>query len=107
MKKQIILISLVLLAAVAGPGSAQVGKSGAAKMAGPASTVEMKVVDEKGMALRPESLPKDVQANLEKVRKAAESIAAPGPGGAAAAQKVKVTISCSHPPLSCTITVAF
>lgn len=107
MKKQITLISLVLLAAVAGPGSAQVAKSGAARMAGPAaSTVEMKIVDEKGMALKPESLPKDVQANLERVRKAAESIAAPGPGEAAA-QRVRITISCGYPPLKCTITVAF
>lgn len=108
MKKQITIISLLLLAAVAGPGSAQVAKSGmAARQAAPgASAVEMKVVDEKGMALRAESLPKDVQANLERVRKAAESLATT-PGSGAAAQRVKVTVSCSHPPLSCTITIAF
>ena len=108
MKKQITIMSLVLLAFVAGPGNAQVAKSGAtARPAGPgASAIEMKVVDEKGMAIRPESLPKDVQANLERVRKAAESLAAT-PGTGEAAQRVKVTISCGYPPLRCTITVAF
>lgn len=107
MKKHIALICLVLLAAVAGPGSAQVAKSGAARMAGPAaSMVEVKIVDEKGMAIRPESLPKDVQAKLARVRTAAESLASPATGDAAA-QKVKVTVSCSYPPFQCTITIAF
>jgi hypothetical protein len=109
MKTQITIISLVLMAALAGAASAQVAKSGmAARQAGPgASAVEMKIVDEKGMALRAESLPKDVQANLDRVRKAAESLATTPGSGAAAAQRVKVTVSCSYPPLSCTITIAF
>ena len=108
MKKQITIISLVLMAAFAGPGSAQVAKSGvSARPAMPgASTVELKVVDEKGQPIRPESLPKDVQANLDRVRKAAESLLAP-PGPGEAAQRVKVTISCGYPPLKCTITIAF
>jgi hypothetical protein len=52
------------------------------------------------MALLPESLSKDVQANLERVRKAAENIAAPPGPGEAAAHKVKATISCGYPPLN-------
>jgi hypothetical protein len=106
--KTITLASLVLFAALAVPGSAQVAKSGASArpLMPAASTVEMKVVDDKGQAIRPESLPKDVQANLDRVRKAAESLAAPGAPGEAA-QRIKVTISCGYPPLKCTITVAF
>jgi hypothetical protein len=70
MKKQITIISLVLLSALAGSGSAQVAKSGVSARPGlpGASAVEVKVMDAKGQSIRPESLPKDVQANLDRVR---------------------------------------
>lgn len=112
MRKLTTILSILLLTTLAGPGSAQVGKSSATArppMAGAsanASAVELKLVDEKGQAIRPESLPKDVQANLDRVRKAAEMLAAP-PGPGESAQRVRVTISCGYPPLKCTITVAF
>jgi len=53
--------------------------------------------------IREESLPPETQAQVERVRKAAEGLVSP-PGASA---RVKVTVSCSYPPLSCTITVQF
>jgi hypothetical protein len=113
MSKQLAVVSLILLASLAGSAGAQVSKPtmGArpAAMAPAAGAVEVKVVDEKGQALRAEALPKDVQANLERVRKAAESMTVSPDGGAGGggAQRVKVTVRCSYPPLSCTITVSW
>lgn len=109
MKKQIAAIfCLVLLVSFAGLGLAQVGtssKPGQRALPG-ASALEVKVVDEKGQPVRAESLPKDVQAKLDRVRKAAESLMAT-PDGAGAAQRMKVTVDCSYPPFKCTITVSF
>ena len=106
MKKYITLTSLIVLMALAVPSSAQVGKSdSAARPAMPgAGAVKMTLVDPKGQAIRPESLPKDVQAQLERVRKAAESLASPPASGEGAA--FLITIKCSLPPLKCTITLS-
>ena len=88
-------------------GVAQVGTSSMqGQRAVPAtSAVEVKVVNAKGQAIKPESLPKDVQANLVRVRKAAESLTANLNGGEAA-QKFNITVRCGYPPLSCTITLS-
>jgi hypothetical protein len=105
MKKFVpVVMSLVVLAAVAGLGVAQVGKGTPEPQARKATTsTEVNLTDEKGQRIRPESLPPEAQAQLARVRKAAESMMDP----AGAAQKVKVRIECSWPPLKCTITVTF
>ena len=106
-KTTTLILGLVLMTSFAGIGVAQVGTSsmqGQRAVPG-ASAVEVKVVDAKGQAIKPESLPKDVQANLARVRKAAESLAA-SPDGGGAAQKFKITVNCSYPPFSCTITLS-
>lgn len=109
MKKNFAVAScLVFLIGFAGPSLAQVGKSTMAPMqarAG-ASAVEVKIVDDKGQAMRAESLPKDVQMKVDRARKAAESMLVPV-GGGAAAERVSVTVSCSYPPLKCTITISW
>lgn len=107
MKKQAVVFAL-LAPMIVGPtlAVAQVGRSaapGQAASAPGASTVDMRIVDEKGQPVRPESLPREAQVNLERVRKAAESLAA----GDGTGQRVKVTVNCSWPPLRCTITVQF
>lgn len=107
MRKQAVVVAL-LAPMLAGPqlALAQVGRSaapGQAVSAPGASSVEMRIVDEKGQPVRPESLPREAQANLERVRKAAESLAA----GDGTGQRVKVTVNCSWPPLRCTITIQF
>ncbi len=103
-----LILGAVLMTCFVGLGVAQVGTSSmqGQKPVSAASTVDIKVVDAKGQAIKPESLPKDVQANLARVRKAAESLAA-SPDGGGAAQKFKVTVGCSYPPLVCTITISF
>lgn len=103
-----LILGAVLLTCFAGLGVAQVGTSSmqGQKAVPAASTVEVKIVDAKGQAIKPESLPKDVQANLGRVRKAAESLAA-SPDGGGAAQTIRVTVGCSYPPLKCTITISF
>ena len=106
MKKQIALVScLVLVMSFAGLGAAQVGRSGMqGQPAVPgASKVDVKLVDAKGQPIRAESLPKDVQAKVERVRKAAEGLV----GGEGGAERLKVTVNCSYPPLNCTITISF
>lgn len=111
MKKQIaVILGSILLLTLGGLGVAQVGTSSmqGQKAAPSASTLEIRVVDPKGQTIPYETLPKDVQANLERVRKAAESLmVTPGGGGDAQRQRVKVTVSCSYPPLKCTITINF
>jgi hypothetical protein len=106
MKKLVpVVMGFVVLAAVAGLGVAQVGKQGTPEPQARKATTSMEVnlTDEKGQRIRPESLPPEAQAQLAKVRKAAESIAGPG----AAAERLKVKVECSFPPLKCTITVTF
>lgn len=115
MRKHIAAISsLALLASIANPAFAQVGgrqaggpPTGVGQPASAAggSAIDFRIVDEKGQPVRVESLPKETQADVERVRRAAESLTVPGPGGAAT--RVKVTVSCSWPPLRCTITVQF
>ncbi len=108
MKKQIAVISCLVLS-LASPvlSVAQVGKSTMqGQQARPgASAVEVQIVDPNGQPVRADSLPKDVQANLNRVKRAAESLTSPP--GAPDAQRVKITVSCSYPPLRCTITIAF
>lgn len=106
MRKQLArILCLALLVSFAGFGSAQVSKPGApAQKAMPAaSAVNMTVVDDKGQAVKVETLPKEVQDQIHRVRKAAESVIA----GGGTAERVKITIRCSYPPLSCTITISF
>jgi hypothetical protein len=101
-----VVMGLAVLAAVAGLSVAQVGKQGTTPepQARKATTsTEVTLTDEKGQRIRPESLPPEAQAQLARVRKAAESLMDP----AGTAQKVKVKIECSWPPLKCTITVSF
>lgn len=107
-KSSTLILGAVLMTCFAGLGVAQVGTSSmqGQKPAASASTVEVKVVDAKGQAIKPESLPKDVQANLDRVRKTAESLAA-SPDAGGSAQKIRITVGCSYPPLKCTITISF
>ncbi|MBC3872535.1 hypothetical protein [Undibacterium flavidum] len=109
MKKNIAVVScLVLLLGLTGPSTAQVGKSSMApaQARAGASAVEVKIMDDKGQAMRADSLPKDVQMKVDRARKAAESMLVPV-GGGGAAERVTVTVSCSYPPLKCTITIAW
>lgn len=109
MKKNFAVVScLVLLLGFSGPSVAQVGKSNMAPAQARAGTsaVEVKITDDKGQAMRAESLPKDVQMKVDRARKAAESMLVPV-GGGATAERVSVTVSCSYPPLKCTITISW
>ena len=102
------ILGLVLLTGFAGLGVAQVGTSTmqGQRAVSKASAVEVKVVDAKGQPIRPESLPKDAQAKLAQVRKAAESLTVP-PDGGGGAQAVNISIRCTWEPLNCTITVSW
>ena len=109
MKRNIAIAScFVLLLGMTDLSSAQVGKSTMAPAQARAgvSAVDVKIMDDKGQALRAESLPKDVQMKVDRARKAAESLLVPV-GGGAAAERITVTVSCSYPPLKCTITVSW
>jgi hypothetical protein len=106
MKKLVtVVLGLVLLATVAGLGVAQVAKQGMpGQPALPgARSVDVKLTDAKGQPVRIESLPPEAQAQVARVRKAAESMV--GPAGTA--ERLKITVGCSWPPLKCTITVEF
>jgi hypothetical protein len=106
-KTTTLILGLVLMTSFASLGVAQVGTSSmqGQRAAPGTSAVEIKVVNAKGQAIKPESLPKDVQANLAQVRKAAESLATNLNGGEAA-QKFNITVKCSYPPFNCTITLS-
>jgi len=71
-----------------------------------APKIPVKVTDASGKEVQVESLPPDSRAQVERVRKAADSLVA-RPGGTAEAAKIKVTVNCTYPPLVCTITVQF
>lgn len=59
-------------------------------------------VTENGKAVPVESLPPEVQAQIGRVRSAAQNLAGPSDTGA---QRFKVTVDCTYPPLRCTITI--
>ena len=63
----------------------------------------MQLLDARGQAVRAETLPPETQAQVERVRKAAESLA----GGADGMQRIKITVRCSWPPLKCSIDIQF
>jgi hypothetical protein len=109
MKKMITLIScFVVLMGFTSVGTAQVGKSTMAtaqKHAGP-NAVQVKITDEKGQAVKAESLPPDAQLKLERVRKAADSLMM-SPTGTGVQETVVITVSCTVRPFNCTITVSW
>lgn len=55
-------------------------------------------------AVAVESLPPEVQAQIGRVRTAAQNLAGPSETGA---QRLNVTVDCTYPPLRCTITIQF
>jgi hypothetical protein len=61
-------------------------------------------VIEDGKAIAVESLPPESQAQIGRLRSAAQSLAGPSETGA---QRFKVTVNCTYPPLKCTITIEF
>ena len=97
------MATLALALTLAGGGFAQ-DKQAAESAARPAPppTVPVEITGP-GRQIQEESLPPEARAQVERVRKAAEGLVSP-PGASA---RVKVTVSCSYPPLSCTITVQF
>jgi hypothetical protein len=109
MKRQLAtLVCFLSFLTFAGMGLAQVSRSA---MTGPqtppgSSAIKMKVVDQKGQVVQRESLPKEAQADLDRVRRAAESLLADS-GGGTAAQKIKIDINCTWKPLNCTIVISF
>lgn len=99
-------VALTLAVVVATGSSAQTRPAPeAARQAGaPLKGVDIKLTDARGQPVRRESLPPEAQAQLERVRKAAESMIGP-PGGA---ERIKaISINCTWSPLSCTITITF
>jgi len=102
------ILGLVLLTSLSGLGMAQVGTSTmqGQRAVSKGSSVDVTVVDAKGQPVRPESLPKDAQAKLAQVRKAAESLAA-SPDGGGGAQAVSISVRCTWEPLKCTITISW
>ena len=101
-----VAIALLLVPTVAtGPFAQTPPAPGAARQAGaPLKGVDVKLTDARGQPVRPESLPPEAQAQLERVRRAAESIMGP-PGSTERAKGI--TVSCTWPPLNCTITISF
>ena len=69
----------------------------------PAVEVPVTVV-ENGKTVAIESLPREAQAQIERVRASAQNLASSSGAGA---QRFKVTVNCSYPPLKCTITIEF
>jgi hypothetical protein len=67
----------------------------------PPARIPVTVV-ETGKAIPAESLPPEVQAQIERVRTAAQSLADQSGDGA---QRFKVSVNCTYPPLRCTITI--
>lgn len=61
------------------------------------------VITSSGRTIQEESLPPEARAQVERVRKATESLV----GQPGTSERIKVSVTCSHPPLKCTITVEF
>jgi len=99
-------VALTLAAVIAtGPFAQTRPAPEAARQAGtPLKGVDIKLTDSRGQPVRRESLPPEAQAQLERVRKAAESMMGP-PGST---ERIKsITIECTWSPLSCTIIISF
>lgn len=103
--KVAVTVALALAAFFAVDSFAQIKPAPeAARQAGaPVKGVDVKLTDARGQPVRLESLPPDARAQVERVRKAAESLLPPS----GSAEKIKVTVSCTFSPLHCTITVSF
>jgi hypothetical protein len=74
--------------------------------------IPVTITDAAGKAMSPENLPAKDKAKLERLKAAAydikkneKGIAAGEPGGGA--QRINITISCTYPPLKCTIIVSW
>ncbi len=77
--------------------------TGAARTAAPVPQKVPVVITSSGRTIQEESLPPETRAQVERVRKATESLV----GQPGTSERIKVSVSCSHPPLKCTITVEF
>lgn len=68
--------------------------------------VPVTVVDENRKAIQIETLPAEAQAQVERIRTAAQGLLdQSGPG--AQRLKIRVRVGCSWPPLRCTIEIEF
>ena len=107
MKRTIFVCATILFALMLTAGAFVSSTEGtaAAKASAPQKDVPVKIADKSGRTLKVESLPRETQAQVERARQAARSLLEPGSGGPN--EKIKVTVSCSHPPLKCTLTVEF
>ena len=98
-------LGLAAIFAVAALGQQPQPAARARAAAPPEQGIPVKITDASGKPVKLESLPADVQAHVQRVRRAAASIQ--GPGGGGEAQQLTIDINCSYPPLKCTITISW
>jgi hypothetical protein len=96
-------LGLATIFAVAAVGQQPAARAGTA--APPQQGIPVKITDASGKPVQLESLPADVQAQVQRVRRAAASVQ--GPTGGGGAQQLVIDIRCSYPPLKCTITISW
>jgi hypothetical protein len=99
----VIVIAALTLTLTAGDlAQGSEGTAGARKVAAAPQRVPVVITSPSG-PVREESLPPETRAQVERVRKAAESLV-DQPG---TSERIKVKVTCSFKPLKCTVEVEF
>lgn len=98
----IAIVALTLTLTAGGLAQDRQGAEGARTAAAAPRGVPVAITSS-GRPVREESLPPETRAQVERVRKAAESLV----GQSGTSERPKVKITCSHPPLKCTVEIDF
>lgn len=97
----IAIVALTLTLTAGGLAQDRQGAEGARTAA--AAPQRVPVVITSSGPVREESLPPETRAQVQRVRKAAESLV----GQPGTSERIKVKVTCSYPPLKCTVDVEF
>lgn len=71
----------------------------------PQKEIVVTIVDKKNRPMKLESLPRESQAQVERVKRSARTLLDSGSSGPN--EKLKVSIECTYPPLKCKLIIEF
>lgn len=104
MKRPIFVCATILFALMLTAAAFVPSKETTATAATLQKEVPVKITDKRGRVLKVESLPREAQAQIERIKGAVRNLQDSGTGGP---ENLTVHVSCTYPPLRCDIDISF
>ena|SRR6185503_11897791 len=107
MKRTIFICATILFAltlATAGAFVPSKKSTATAAAATPQKEVPVTIKDQKGRALKVESLPRETQSQIERIKGSVRNLQGSGAGGS---ENLTIHVDCTYPPLHCHIDILF